>query len=143
MSPEMRKIDLVDICCRLDATDIGSPDLVLGIAEGGLVPASLAAYKAKAPLRIIKISFRGEKNDPKFNEPVVLNNPEIPAGIKSVLVVDDVSVTGKTLEAAGKVLAGLRVRTMVFKGNADIVLFPEIKECVEWPWKIYAPPITP
>lgn len=51
-----------------------------------------------------------------------------------ILLVDDVSVTGKTLEKVKKELYGYEVTTLVFKGKADHVLFPEIRTCVEWPW---------
>lgn len=44
------------------------------------------------------------------------------------------SVTGKTLEKVKKELYGYEVTTLVFKGKADHVLFPEIRTCVEWPW---------
>ena len=30
---------------------------------------------------------------------------------------------------------GINVKTLDMKGKADYVLFPEIKECVKWPWK--------
>jgi hypoxanthine phosphoribosyltransferase len=53
------------------------------------------------------------------------------------LVVDDVSVSGKTLEKARQLLAGNEVKTLTLKGNADYVIFPEIRDCVKWPWKIY------
>jgi hypoxanthine phosphoribosyltransferase len=50
-------------------------------------------------------------------------------------VVDDVSVTGQTLELAKKKLRSSTVKTFVLRGKADHVLFPKIKECVKWPWK--------
>jgi len=51
------------------------------------------------------------------------------------LLVDDVSVTGKTLKCAVENLQDYTVYTFVLKGKADYVLFPEINTCVEWPWK--------
>jgi hypothetical protein len=32
-------------------------------------------------------------------------------------------------------LAGHEVTTLVMKGKADYVLFPEVRTCVQWPWK--------
>jgi hypoxanthine phosphoribosyltransferase len=52
----------------------------------------------------------------------------------SVLVVDDVSVTGATLSAAREILVGASIITLTCKGKADFVLFPEISSCVLWPW---------
>jgi hypoxanthine phosphoribosyltransferase len=51
------------------------------------------------------------------------------------LLVDDVSVTGKTLEEARSLFKGNHITTFVFKGKADFVLLPDIKDCVDWPWK--------
>jgi len=50
--------------------------------------------------------------------------------------VDDVSVTGKTLEKAKEVLGENKILTLVLKGRADLVLFPELEHCVKWPWSI-------
>ncbi len=55
-----------------------------------------------------------------------------------LLLVDDVSVSGKTMKMAKEALAGNEVKTLALKGKADYVLFPEISECVKWPWKIYS-----
>ena len=52
-----------------------------------------------------------------------------------ILLVDDVSVSGVTLSLALSLLKDFEVFTFVLKGQADYVLFPEIKECVNWPWK--------
>ncbi|MEM8970289.1 MAG: hypothetical protein AAGE93_27990, partial [Bacteroidota bacterium] len=52
-----------------------------------------------------------------------------------ILLVDDVSVTGKTLKTVKAELAEYRVTTFVLKGKADLVVFPDIGTCVDWPWK--------
>jgi len=116
--------------------ELPATDLVIGIGSGGIVPASLAAFHLNAELRIVTLNYRDEQNNPRHEEPVVLN---IPPGMelegKRILLVDDVSVSGKTLQAARTLLAGHQVKTLTMKGNADYVLFPEIRECVQWPWK--------
>jgi hypoxanthine phosphoribosyltransferase len=67
-----------------------------------------------------------------LNENTFLGNDDA-----KVLLVDDVSVTGKTLDFAKQLLHLNDIKTFVLKGkNADIVLFPEIKECVNWPWNM-------
>jgi hypoxanthine phosphoribosyltransferase len=50
--------------------------------------------------------------------------------------VDEVSVTGKTMEFAKTFLTEHEVITFALKGKADYVLFPGIAACVNWPWKI-------
>ena len=120
---------------RLDNTAFGKYDLIVGISSGGIVPASLAAYKLKTDLKIIKINFRDELNNPRYDEPRILDEFEMPAGVKTLLLVDDVSVTGSTLDKAKSLLGNYDITTLVMKGKGDFVLFPEIKTCVNWPWK--------
>jgi hypoxanthine phosphoribosyltransferase len=62
--------------------------------------------------------------------------PEMPSlRGKQMLLVDDVSVSGKTLNEALRYFEGLQIKTLTMKGRADYVLFPEIQDCVKWPWK--------
>ena len=120
---------------RLELPDF---DLVVGVGRGGVVPASLLAYKLGCNLTVMAINYRDDDNQPHHDAPVLLRSPAIPDGVRTVLLVDDVSVTGKTLDAAGDRLAGYAVTTLVLKGRADIVLFPDISSCVNWPWKAQA-----
>jgi hypoxanthine phosphoribosyltransferase len=77
-----------------------APDIVLGIARGGLVPASSLAYALDCKnLFSINVEFyTGEGTT--LTEPVMLppllNSAELDDA--RVLVVDDVADTGKTLE---------------------------------------------
>ena len=57
-------------------------------------------------------------------------------GVTRILLVDDVSVSGQTLQAARELLMDYEVTTFVLKSKADLVAFPEIGECVVWPWKL-------
>jgi hypoxanthine phosphoribosyltransferase len=130
----MRDLSYKEISKRISDVNLPYFDLVIGIAEGGTVPASLIAYKLGIDLKLIKINYRDVQNKPIYNEPVVLSQEIITD--KKVLLVDDVSVSGKTLEAAIKILQGNSITTLTLKGKADYVLFPEISECVNWPWKL-------
>lgn len=109
-------------------------DLVIGIARGGVVPASLAAFVLGVDLKIVSINYRDDSNSPQRDEPALLKDFQ---GIhsKNILLVDDVSVSGKTMDFAKTLLLGNNVTTLVMKGKGDIVLFPDIKDCVNWPWK--------
>ena len=130
----MRDLSFKEISKRIGDINLPYFDLVIGIADGGTVPASLIAYQLGIELKLIKINYRDVQNNPIYEEPVILSKKNI--SDKKVLLVDDVSVSGKTLEAAIKILQGNSLTTLTLKGKADYVLFPEIAECVNWPWKL-------
>jgi uncharacterized protein len=133
----MQDISFTDIAARIQKLKLPESDLVIGIAEGGQVPAGIVAYKLGVELKIMRITFRDISNTPIYDRPKILSNIE---GIKDkrILLVDDVSVSGKTLETAKEALAGNDIITLTLKGKADYVLFPEVKDCVKWPWKVYS-----
>jgi hypoxanthine phosphoribosyltransferase len=124
-----------EISERLKQTDLPVTDIVIGIGSGGIVPASIVAFHLNAELKLMTLNYRDETNKPLYAEPVVINKPVLNLEGKRILLVDDVSVTGSTMNKALEQLKGLNVKTLAMKGKADYVLFPEIKDCVNWPWK--------
>ena len=128
-------LDFTEIRQRLRECDLPDVDRVVGIGSGGIVPASLAAYQLDRPLTILPINFRAADNSPRYERPQLLGEVALPPQDQHLLLVDDVSVSGKTLALAKEVLAGYQITTLVMKGTADYVLFPEIAECVQWPWQ--------
>ena len=131
------KIDLAfpDISQAIQRLALPDFDLVVGVGRGGVVPASLLAYKLGCNLAVVDINYRDDDNRPRHDAPVLLRPPAIPDGVRAVLLVDDVSVSGKTLAAAKRLFEDYDVTTLVLKGRADVVLFPGISSCVNWPWK--------
>ncbi len=127
-------LDFLEIRARILGLELPPFDRVVGIATGGTVPASLLAYELGVPLSFIYLNYRAEDNTPQRPEPEVLEPFAAPAG-ERVLLVDDVSVTGRTWAAARALLPNCTVTTLALKGKADIVLFPEVASCVHWPWK--------
>ena len=118
--------------------DFSFPDLdaVVGIESGGRVPAALIAFLLNKPLFALPINYRDEANQPRYSQPETLRDHyPLPRAGAMVLVVDDVSVTGSTLKTAANILSEHHVRTFTLKGQAELVLFPEIEPCVHWPWK--------
>jgi len=111
-------------------------DLVIGIGRGGIVPASLVAHQLQCELHIVHVNYRNDENQPVRFQPEFLHAfaPDLDKNMK-ILLVDDVSVTGKTLAIVKEKLSGYQVTTFVMKGKADLALFPEITSCVNWPWK--------
>lgn len=124
-----------EISERLRQTALPETDIVIGIGSGGIVPAGIVAFYLNAELKLMVLNYRDVTNKPLYDEPVIISKPDLDLEGKRILLVDDVSVTGSTMNKALEQLKGLNVKTLVMKGKADYVLFPEIKDCVKWPWK--------
>ncbi len=131
----MRSLTFKEIAEALRSFPLPDCDLVAGIGTGGVVPASLVAYQANRDLIIVQFNYRDEENRPRYDAPVLQRSADIPEGVRRILLVDDVSVTGRTLDAARSLFEGYEVATLVMKGKADYVVFPDIATCVKWPWK--------
>ena len=131
----MVPLSFKEISERLKQIDLPEIDLVIGIGSGGIPPATFVAFHLNADLEVITLNYRDENNTPRYDTPKILYQPDLKLGEKRILLVDDVSVSGKTLNAALDLLKGYNVKTLARKGKADFVLFPEIKDCVKWPWK--------
>lgn len=127
-----------EIAARIAALPLPEVDLVVGVASGGTVPAALAAFRLGVPLATIVLNYRDPANRPQRPRPEALVPPALPPG-RRVLLVDDVSVSGATLEVARALLADRDVVTLVMKGKGDLVAFPEVATCVAWPWGRLAP----
>ncbi len=132
-------LDFTTISRALKASQLPEVDHVVGIATGGIVPASLIAHQLNLPLSLIEINYRARDNSPRYPKPVLLSWQPLPVGGQRVLLVDEVSVTGKTMQFAKTFLTEHEVITFTLKGKADYVLFPEIASCVNWPWKLDTP----
>jgi len=131
----MVPLSLKQISERLRSMDLPETDVVIGIGTGGIPAATMVAFYLNAELQVMTMNYRDEQNNPRYGEPKILNIPNWQLEGKRILLVDDVSVSGKTMNAALEILKGYDVQTLAMKGKADLVLFPEIKDCVKWPWK--------
>lgn len=132
-------IDLLfdDISNELRKFTFPEVDLVVGIAKGGVVPASLIAHQLPCPLQIITIHYRDRDNAPFYECPQLIQDlGECKPEGKRILLVDDVSVSGQTMELAKSLLTGNQITSFTLKGDADLVLYPELTSCVNWPWKV-------
>jgi len=132
----MQNVSFDQITDRMRTIDFPQVDLVVGIGRGGTVPAALTAFMLNCPLRIVPVNYRDESNKPCRKEPELFSAIDLPQDAGSILIVDDVAVTGQTLEAVKARIQKAQTTTFVFKGTADIVLFPEFENCVQWPWNI-------
>lgn len=126
-----------EISARLHAAPLPQVDVVVGIARGGLVPASLVAHQLRVPLTVMRVNYRDDENKPRAGMPKLLQPPGVDVTGKRVLLVDDVAVSGATLRFAAGLLTGAdHITTLTLKGKADLVLFPEVSSCVNWPWSL-------
>lgn len=139
MTTQTDKVTLTfaEISERLHAAKLPEVDVVVGIARGGLVPAALVAHQLHVPLAMMRVNYRDDDNKPRAEVPKLLQGHDAEVTGKRVLLVDDVAVSGSTLRFAADLLSGAaQITTLTMKGKADIVLFPEVSACVNWPWSL-------
>ena len=115
-----------------------SPDLVVGIARGGVILAAAAAFRLGVPLETMSASLYNDEKPAreKSSEPAIGRVGSAVAG-KKILLVDDVSNTGRTMGAVKKALlsAGAsEVKTFVYAGRADFSCAP-FEKCLKFPWE--------
>lgn len=132
----MKEKSFEDIVNRLKQYKIDEKfDMVAAIAHGGIVPGYLTAGHLKLPLEFIWINFRDENNAENKRAPELLKPINFEYSGKRILLVDDRSKTGSTLNFAKTVLEGAEyIKSFVFNGPADYTLFDE--DCFIQPWNI-------
>lgn len=137
MAGDKLDLDFSSISRDLKSFRFPKADYIIGIATGGTYPAIMIAHQLDLPCRFIHLNFRNPDNSPAHEEPVILSGDihDIPKDSR-ILLVDEVSVSGKTINTALQLLKGYHVKTFVLKGKGDFVLYPDIKTCVNWPWKL-------
>lgn len=125
------------------------PDVVLGIARGGLVPAGAIAYALDCKnLFALNVEFYtgvGTTRDAPVILPPFLNAADLDG--KSVLVVDDVADSGRTLELVVEFCRGHGddVRTAVLYDKPASVVTPtytwrSTERWINFPWS--EPPLV-
>lgn len=129
------QVTLEAVELRLRTIAMPPVDAVVAIERGGRVPGELIASILHRPLGFLRLAYRDDSNAVQLAEPVVLHQTAVPCPTGGrVLLVDDVSASGATLRRSVLELAEFSVTTLVLKGTADIVAFPELDTCVTWPW---------
>ena len=130
-------ISIADIKQELLKVNFPSLDTIVGIATGGSELATLLAYSLDLPLELIHINYRNEANQPRYDSPMIIRNLATKSlKEKNILLVDDVAVSGKTLQVAKQNIVAKQIYTLVVKGKADYVLFPHVATCIDLPWHV-------
>lgn len=108
-------------------------DLIVAIANGGIVPAALLNQRLGTDIRFLKIRLRGADQQPVYDEPKLLAPIDFEFRGKTILLVDDRVKTGSTFRLAASLLSEARlIRTFAVNGKADYALFDE--SCFRFPW---------
>jgi len=129
----MDSLSFKQISERLKQISIPENDLVIGIRSGGISPANFVVFHLNADLEVITLNYRDENNNPRFEKPMILYKPLWNLEGKRNLLVDDVSVSGKKMNAALEQLKVYDLKTSAMKGSADFDLFYEIRDCFKCP----------
>jgi len=110
-------------------------DIIVAIANGGLVPAGIINQRLQIDVQILKINFKDEFQHPRFDKPKLLQPIDFEFIDKKILVVDDRIKSGSTLTLAYELLSGAKqLKSFAVNGNADYALFNE--DCFRFPWNL-------
>jgi len=116
-------------------------DLIVAIANGGIVPAGILAQRLDGgsgsgpEVRVLRINLRDENQKPRYDAPRLIAPIDFEFAGKRILLVDDRIKSGSTIALARELLRDAAVvRTFAVNGNADYALYNE--ECFRFPWII-------
>jgi hypoxanthine phosphoribosyltransferase len=98
-----------DALCRALATMISgyAPEVIVGIAKGGLLPATVLASLLRLEFYPIRISRRHNDRVVREKPKLLVGPPPAIAG-QRVLLVDDMVATGETIDLARQACLGQR-----------------------------------
>jgi len=122
------------------------PDIVVGIATAGVIPAAVIADILQVDFYSMKISRRADRQQVS-DTPVLYSTAPVQAGGKRVLLVDEITTSGDTLRLALAALrdvfpAEIRTATCFSRANGytpnyyamatdDVIVFPWDKQVIE------------
>ncbi|MFR8837869.1 phosphoribosyltransferase [Bacteroides nordii] len=110
-------------------------DMIVAIANGGIVPAGIINQRLQKEIHLLKINLRDEYQHPKYDLPKLLAPINFDFRDKCILLVDDRIKTGSTIKLAKELMQEARmIKTFAINGNADYALFDEA--CFKFPWII-------
>lgn len=108
-------------------------DMIVAIANGGIVPAAIINQRLHLPIELLKINFRDDRQQPLYASPKLLTDISFDVKDKRVLLVEDRVKTGATLQFAKDLMKDAAlVKTFAVNGNADYALYNEA--CFSFPW---------
>jgi len=125
-----------EILHRFRTIEIGETfDMIVAIANGGLVPAGIINQRLQTDVQILKINFKDDFQKPRYDAPKLLQPIDFEFKGKRILLVDDRIKSGSTIKLAKELLAEAAVvKTFAVNGEADYALFNE--SCFRFPWNV-------
>lgn len=110
-------------------------DIIVAIANGGIIPAAIINQRLNTGVELIKINLRDPNQKPKYDSPRLVSPIDFEFKNKSILLVEDRIKTGATVQFAIDLLNGAKqIKTLAVNGRADYSLYDE--ECFRFPWII-------
>jgi xanthine phosphoribosyltransferase len=120
---------------RFRTIELPECDLIVAIANGGIIPAAILNQRLGKELRLVYINLRDASQHPRYPSPRVLHPLDFDVRGKRVLLVDDRVKTGATFVAAKQLLVeAAAINTFAVNGQADYSLYDEA--CFPFPWNI-------
>ncbi len=109
-------------------------DLIVAVANGGIIPAALLNQRLGLPFELIKVSLRDPRQVPIYDIPRLMEPLHFAPRGRRILLVEDRVKTGASLKFAKALLEdeGAVVRTFAVNGSADYSLYDE--DCFRFPW---------
>lgn len=108
-------------------------DLIVAIANGGIIPAALLNQRLNIEIQLLKLNLRDANQKPLYDSPRLIEEITFDVKGKAVLLVEDRVKTGSTLNYARQLLAEARLlKTFAVNGKADYCLYDEA--CFRFPW---------
>ena len=108
-------------------------DIIVAIANGGIIPATILNQRLNIDIELLKINLRDPNQKPKYDSPKLISPVDFVFKDKSILLVEDRIKTWATVNFAIDLLNGAKkIRTFAVNGKADYSLYDE--ECFKFPW---------
>ena len=108
-------------------------DMIVAIANGGIIPASILNQRLGIEIQLLKINLRDSNQRPIYDSPQLMAPIDFEFKGKTILLVEDRVKTGASLTKACELLKDAKViKTFAVNGKADYSLYDET--CFKFPW---------